>query len=207
MRIDPQLIETLNAGIREAVAHRLVDPSQLRGVTIEDARLPADRIGEFDAAKRLIRVDVPRAAAHRGGVLKTLVHEMSHAATPELNSPRTWHGPDFEAARRGISLGVQVAGLRARRRPPSATKEPHMNQLPILRPARPREYRRAGALSPEKQLALIRAWCSRHPDMASIEGVTFTVSDGRVNPHYDQPRRPSIDARLERAAARAAQWR
>ena len=215
MNINAELAEALTRTVDLARSHGLLSVPLPR-LEIEDARLPRDRYGEFLARRGLIRIDVPRAARSPRGVLGVLAHELAHAATPHLDQPSVWHNAEFQAIRRALTLAARAAELRYGRRrgePPTpaiARKEPHnMNELP--RTAPPRELRRFGALSVAAQFEAIRAWCARHPTMASVPGVKFTVrDDGRVTPHFDvdprEYRRESIDARARPMADRAARW-
>jgi hypothetical protein len=154
------------------------------GVTVASVKLPADRVGEYDDRARLIRIDERRCDA-----VKTLLHEAAHHLTRHLTTPAVWHGPEFQQARRDLELTLMAATLRARRRESEDHKggaAPIRKPLVLPHAARPREYRQAGALSPQQQMSLIRAWQAAHPDEASIHGVQYRVIKGVVQPDYSE---------------------
>jgi len=124
------------------VSHAYCGGDLPRDVVVEAARLPKDRIGEFDPRSRRITIDVRRSP----DPAETLMHEIAHVRTPQL-ALATWHGAPFERERLRL-VGELWNGIKRRekrfsrgdhpggRRPPGATSTAvHRKETLMLLPS------------------------------------------------------------------------
>ena len=116
----------------DSVSQAYCDSTLPEDVSVEDARLTRDRVGEWNPRTRQLRVDVRRSR----DPLETLVHEIAHIRTPELKTAATWHGEPFERERLSL-LGLVLNGVKRREKKSAGPKHRHSpeEKSMLLRPS------------------------------------------------------------------------